>query len=431
MAFPSSPPSLDIDVDIDIDPPSSPPMYPYLPAHQSFTRKRPFSDYSPSSDPVFSEGSSTDADGEDTSDERRTKKRAVRGPWWNLTPRQAKMPAIRRAGQGKWKDSGVFMGSDDSNLDLSTTKAVDPENISSAEIIARTRIQKSLDSNAQTVDLSGLNLATLSNSTLVPLHYLLRPQLATNSSFAPSSDAYFAPLTPKLELYLSGNALTSLPTELFRLTSLTVLSLRNNQLTSLPPGLGRLTNLRELNLSGNQLATLPADILPLLQRPDTRVTLRPNPFLDPGSHERRSLPNDRRGPSRSRSASACAMAAEPNAMDQDRGVTSAVLRPDRRTSQTSSPERCGEQRGAGASGRHAGGREECAFALRARAATAASDARSLQFPGDGVFGLHLLGRAAGSGCCGDGRRGVCGLWEDGAGEAGGVGGVVARLESAG
>ena len=57
-----------------------------------------------------------------------------------------------------------------------------------------------------------------------------------------------------------GNKLTSLPAELWQLTSLTVLSLHGNQLTSLPAEIGQLASLEQLVLSENQLTSVPAEI---------------------------------------------------------------------------------------------------------------------------------------------------------------------------
>lgn len=89
----------------------------------------------------------------------------------------------------------------------------------------------------------------------------------------------------QLQFYLWDNALTRLPSALFQVANLSVLSLRKNHLTSLPPAIGELRNLRELNVGGNALRYLPAEIQRL--RLDT-FTYAPNPFLEPsGSLELR------------------------------------------------------------------------------------------------------------------------------------------------
>ncbi|WFD00195.1 hypothetical protein MYAM1_002942 [Malassezia yamatoensis] len=85
----------------------------------------------------------------------------------------------------------------------------------------------------------------------------------------------------QLQCYLWDNQLTRLPSALFQLQNLTVLSLRKNALRSLPSAIGELHNLRELNVGGNQLTCLPAEIQRL--HLDT-FTYIPNPF--------RSIPKD-------------------------------------------------------------------------------------------------------------------------------------------
>ncbi len=62
------------------------------------------------------------------------------------------------------------------------------------------------------------------------------------------------------KLNLRGNELTSLPGELAHLSSLGELDLSYNRLTSLPVELGKLTSLRELDLSYNRLTSLPVEL---------------------------------------------------------------------------------------------------------------------------------------------------------------------------
>ncbi|WFD32639.1 hypothetical protein MSPP1_003688 [Malassezia sp. CBS 17886] len=80
-----------------------------------------------------------------------------------------------------------------------------------------------------------------------------------------------------LQFFLWDNRLSRLPSALFQLDNLGVLSLRKNRLTHLPPAIGELRHLRELNVGGNALAYLPAEMQRL--RLDT-FTYMPNPFLD-------------------------------------------------------------------------------------------------------------------------------------------------------
>lgn len=73
-------------------------------------------------------------------------------------------------------------------------------------------------------------------------------------------------LNEAMALWLSRNNLTSLPSVIERLASLTVLEVADNKLGfgsrfgGVPAEIGRLTNLEVLNLRGNKLSTLPASI---------------------------------------------------------------------------------------------------------------------------------------------------------------------------
>lgn len=93
----------------------------------------------------------------------------------------------------------------------------------------------------------------------------------------------------KLHLYLMGNQLTKLPSALFEVGNLRVLSLRNNNLAYLPPAIGDLSNLRELNISRNPLTYLPAEIQKLSL---DQFAFFPNSFLPPPARsklEKRAL----------------------------------------------------------------------------------------------------------------------------------------------
>ncbi len=61
-------------------------------------------------------------------------------------------------------------------------------------------------------------------------------------------------------LHLSGNQLTSLPSDLGMMTKLTCIEASTNKLTSLPASIGNLNNLTHLDLRGNQLSFLPSSI---------------------------------------------------------------------------------------------------------------------------------------------------------------------------
>lgn len=64
-------------------------------------------------------------------------------------------------------------------------------------------------------------------------------------------------------LDLNDNQLTSLPNEIGELKNLTTLYLTNNQLTGLPAEIGELENLKQLDLINNELDSLPKDIVEL------------------------------------------------------------------------------------------------------------------------------------------------------------------------
>lgn len=93
-------------------------------------------------------------------------------------------------------------------------------------------------------------------------------------------DDDYSPLTPSLQLFLSGNSLTELTGELFELENLQVLSLRNNKLREIPSGIRRLTQLQEINVSVNRLEHLPYEMLLLMQTGSLRqIYVHPNPLL--------------------------------------------------------------------------------------------------------------------------------------------------------
>ncbi|CAE6436483.1 unnamed protein product [Rhizoctonia solani] len=108
---------------------------------------------------------------------------------------------------------------------------------------------------------------------------------STSSLFSSGS-----PSKPKqeIQLYLANNGITVLPSELFQLNNLTLLSLRGNKLRNLPPAIGNLKSLRSLNVANNELSTLPSELSYLnLQT----LLLDPNPFL-PKPSRPQVQPND-------------------------------------------------------------------------------------------------------------------------------------------
>lgn len=294
MALPSSPPLL------CEDPPSSPPLLPTI-SSIAFTanagRKRPHSDYgSLSSDPLFSEDASEYDFRED--DEQPRRKRMVKGPWWSVGRREGqslRKSMVKKEGFRN-ADSGVWMGSDDSmdsfvseksriELPVRDEAGKQRRPIGSAgedpETFAAKVVQRCVENGREIIDLSDIGLTRISNNALSPLHQMIKH--VHDDLTQPPSEDLFAPLTPSIQLFLYSNSLTSLPSELFQLENVTVLSLRNNNLQAIPPTITRLPKLAELNIAGNQLTNLPWEMLDILRSTTDacQVSLRPNPFRVP------------------------------------------------------------------------------------------------------------------------------------------------------
>ena len=203
-------------------------------------------------------------------------------------------------------DSGVWMGSDGSDESL----PMDPPRMklefrdessrpqrqrlelgNDPAVYADRVVQDCLENGRETIDLSGLSLTEISNATLGPLHQMIRH--AHDDLTQPPSEDLFAPLTPSIQLFIYNNLLTSLPSELFNLTNITVLSLRNNSLQEIPSSIARLSKLAELNITGNQLESLPWELLNMLRSTEDacKVSLRPNPFRVPHLSSDADLPS--------------------------------------------------------------------------------------------------------------------------------------------
>ena len=78
-------------------------------------------------------------------------------------------------------------------------------------------------------------------------------------------------------LYLGGNRLTHVPSELGQLFSLSALILCGNQLQFLPKELTKLSNLQSLRLHDNQLQTLPQGLMKLTNLRE--LSLQNNPLV--------------------------------------------------------------------------------------------------------------------------------------------------------
>jgi hypothetical protein len=132
---------------------------------------------------------------------------------------------------------------------------------------------------------SDLHIQSVPNELLTPLHSLIKRPRFLDGDASPRDDD-FHPLQPSLQLFLSGNSLSILPSELFNLENITVLSLRNNNLEALSPHLSRLHNLVELNTAGNALRFLPWELLALIRRGTLQsMTVLPNPLLRPFAYD--------------------------------------------------------------------------------------------------------------------------------------------------
>lgn len=114
-------------------------------------------------------------------------------------------------------------------------------------------------------------LQQIRTPTLRPLRYHMPSQ--------GSEVRQWQPTTPALRLYLSNNLLEDVPSEVFHLKNVEVLSLRSNNLTEIQLSIGELSNLKELNLGSNQLKWLPWEMLGLLHATLERCMVYPNPFI--------------------------------------------------------------------------------------------------------------------------------------------------------
>lgn len=120
-------------------------------------------------------------------------------------------------------------------------------------------------------------MKTIPPGLLRPLRHLTK--LPTIREPPVAEDVYTS-LEPFLRLFLAGNSLAKVSSELFELSNLKVLSLRNNKLTEIPPAIRRLTSLQEVNLSVNRLRYLPWELLWLIKKGDLKhLIIRSNPLL--------------------------------------------------------------------------------------------------------------------------------------------------------
>ncbi|TKA69837.1 hypothetical protein B0A49_07424 [Cryomyces minteri] len=273
--------------------PSSPPPYiTPLPSRKKRNHAYTFDDANTSSDPIYSDDAA-DAIEDYTGGSPR---KYYRGSWWSHdVAAQAEDGRAAVADFARNGDSGVWMGSDSTDDSLGdgsglpTRRALLPlracpgaEKVATkpltAEDYARHEIERCVELNEEIVDLSAISLDTLSDVTLRPLHQLIRPP--RDDLLPPDSDEYGSFL-PRIQLFLSRNALRTVPSEIFALENLAVLSLRNNKIAELPSSIGNLRNLVELNVASNRLRWLPWETLSLIGRAGKlkRLSVLPNPMV--------------------------------------------------------------------------------------------------------------------------------------------------------
>ncbi|GAB7345266.1 hypothetical protein MBLNU457_3631t1 [Dothideomycetes sp. NU457] len=288
MALFSSPPLPAQDI---VSPPPSP--------MQLETRKRHFPDYdSQSSDPIFSEDAS-----ESDSYTGPRRKRLFKGPWW--LDSASKSQHMAKAGKsGKIVDSGVWIASE-SSIDMtsqadqfaydahaapgSSPPRHEPEfvalprrespKLSKAMDMAARIVERCIDLGDENVDLSRMDLPALSSDSMRSLQHLTRAH-----NMDRMADITYLRLTPDLKILAGNNFLEDLPSELWDLENITVLSLRSNFLKGISERVGELYRLQELNIALNQIETLPFELLHLLQLregPTLRLYAGSNPFLKP------------------------------------------------------------------------------------------------------------------------------------------------------
>ncbi|KAL4901458.1 hypothetical protein BDW74DRAFT_83698 [Aspergillus multicolor] len=265
------------------------------------------------------------ANGTGTGNGAHSRKRRYRGTWWGEMVKDKEVKRKRADFKDKkFSDSGVWMGSDDSRAEFLASEdagawgeellnehrgqnqrpdkeqdgdddqamgmatglglGMRPARAGFAKKVeesrehqlARAVVNDCLERGLESVDLSNAPLRTIPPNLLRPLQHLTKlPSMRE----APISEEGYSSLQPFLRLFLSGNALTTLPGELFELGNTRVLSLRNNKLTEIPPAIRRLTKLQELNVAVNRLTALPWELLWLIKKGDLKhLTIRPNEF---------------------------------------------------------------------------------------------------------------------------------------------------------
>ena len=152
---------------------------------------------------------------------------------------------------------------------------------------AAAKVGAAFDSSSNSIDLSDGGYEELRSPTLRLLRYMTKPT---------EQREHFSSLKPDLSLYLSKNALTEVPSEVYHLPATRVLSLRGNRISEILPSISNLRELKELNLGSNQLEYLPWEVFLMIrtrlgQESKTKIkesnfSFFPNPFLRAMPHFR-------------------------------------------------------------------------------------------------------------------------------------------------
>lgn len=155
---------------------------------------------------------------------------------------------------------------------------------------AAAKVGAAFDSSSNSIDLSDGGYEELRSPTLRLLRYMTKPT---------EQREHFSSLKPDLSLYLSKNALTEVPGEVYHLPATQVLSLRGNRISEILPSIGNLKELKELNLGSNQLEYLPWEVFLMIQTrlrqesgtriKDSNFSFFPNPFLRAMPHFRLNM----------------------------------------------------------------------------------------------------------------------------------------------
>src|SRR3954468_24944481 len=105
-----------------------------------------------------------------------------------------------------------------------------------------------------------LTMHTLAQLQTGQLAGIARLQLSCGLTEFPREIFHLADTLEILDL--SGNALSSLPADLARLTRLRIIFCSNNQFTVLPAVLGQCAQLTMIGFKSNRISEVPADALP-------------------------------------------------------------------------------------------------------------------------------------------------------------------------